>query len=45
MLNVIENARRVKREMASFTHKQAVYPVVINDVKVFGKLIAVRIKK
>jgi len=45
MNNAIENAKRVKNELASFTHKQTVYPTVIDDVKVFGKLIAVRVKK
>ena len=45
MRNVIENAKRVKQELLNMDQKQTVYPVMINDVKVFGKLITIRVKK
>ncbi len=45
MLNAIENAKKVIKELNTMPHKEVVYPAVIDDVKVFGKLIAVRVKK
>ena len=45
MRNVIENAKKVKQELLNMDHKQTVYPAVVDNVKVFGKLINVRVKK
>jgi len=45
MRNEIENAKKVIRELNTMPHKQVEYPAVIDDVKVFGKMMAVRVKK
>ena len=45
MRNETKNALKVIKELATMGHTQTSYPVVIDNVKVFGKLINIRVKK